>query len=154
MTPRAFLFLASGFGAGYLPVAPGTWGSLAALPLHWLFSRLSPTGYGIALAVTVALGVASAGAAEKILDRPDPGLVVIDEIAGMLVALAPFEPSLVTWTAGFLLFRLFDIVKPFPVGWLDTRLHGGLGIMADDLAAGAYAAGCLWILLRFSSAGG
>ncbi len=154
MTPRVLLFVASGFGAGYLPAAPGTWGSLVALPIHWLLSRLSPAGYGIALAVVVAVGMASAGAAEKILDRPDPGVVVIDEIAGMLVALAPFEPGLVTWVAGFLLFRCFDILKPFPVGWLDSRLHGGLGIMADDLAAGVYAAACLWLLLRLLGTAG
>ena len=86
-----------------------------------------------------AAGVISAGAVEKIVDRGDPGLVVIDEIVGQLITLscAPGEPKVAL--AGFLLFRLFDIFKPFPVGWIDQHLHGGLGIMLDDVAAGCYA---------------
>ena len=85
------------------------------------------------------VGVASAGSAEKILDRGDPGVVVIDEIVGVLIALAavPLHPAAAL--AGFALFRLFDIAKPFPVGWVDRHLHGGLGIMLDDVAAGLYA---------------
>ena len=83
--------------------------------------------------------MASAGAAEKILDRGDPGVVVIDEIVGVLIALAAVPLHPVAALAGFALFRLFDIAKPFPVGWVDRHLHGGLGIMLDDVAAGLYA---------------
>jgi phosphatidylglycerophosphatase A len=95
--------------------------------------------YLTVLAVLFVIGTVAAGAAEKILDRGDPGSVVIDEIVGQLLALtlAPAHP--LAALVGFALFRLFDIRKPFPVGWLDQRIHGGLGIMLDDVAAGIYA---------------
>ena len=85
------------------------------------------------------IGTIAAGAAEKIVDQSDPGLVVIDEIVGQLIVLsiAPKHPLAVV--AAFALFRLFDILKPFPVGWLDQHIHGGLGIMLDDVMAGLYA---------------
>ncbi len=135
---RLFMFLATGGYSGYLPKAPGTWGSLVGV---LLWSVLCHFPLAIYLTVTGLLflaGVASAGAAEKIVDRGDPGLVVIDEIVGQLLTLcmAPFGifPAL----AGFALFRLFDIMKPFPVNWFDSHLHGGLGIMLDDVIAGLY----------------
>jgi phosphatidylglycerophosphatase A len=101
--------------------------------------RLQPTSYWSILGILFVIGVFSAGAAEKIVDRGDPSLVVIDEIVGQLLALslAPAHPAAAL--AGFALFRLFDILKPFPVGWVDTHLHGGLGIMLDDVVAGLYA---------------
>jgi len=148
MTPRFIMLIATGIGVGYLPVASGTWGSLVALPIHFLLTRLGTGGYLVALGLLVFVAVGSAGAAEKILDRADPSAVVIDEIAGMLVTLAPFQPGVLTWGAGFLLFRFFDIVKPFPVRWFDRHIHGGIGIVADDLVAGLYAAGCLWLLTK------
>ena len=136
---RLLMFIATGAGSGYLPKAPGTWGTLVGLLLWWPLAGLSLTAYLATVAVLFIVGVASAGAAEKILDRGDPGVVVIDEIVGVLIALAavPLHPAAAL--AGFALFRLFDIAKPFPVGWLDRHLHGGLGIMLDDVAAGLYA---------------
>jgi len=94
------------------------------------------------------IGFFVAGSAEKILDRPDAGPIVIDEIVGMLITLtmAPAHP--VAWLLGFGLFRLFDITKPFPVSWFDTRIHGGLGIMLDDVIAGFYALISLQLLWR------
>ena len=136
---RLFLFIATGAGSGYLPKAPGTWGTLVGLLLWWPLAGLSLAAYLAAVAVLFIVGVASAGAAEKILDRGDPGVVVIDEIVGVLIALAAAPLHPVAALAGFALFRLFDIAKPFPVGWLDRHLHGGLGIMLDDVAAGLYA---------------
>ena len=136
---RLFLFIATGAGSGYLPKAPGTWGTLVGLLLWWPLAGLSLTAYLATVAVLFIVGVASAGAAEKILDRGDPGVVVIDEIVGVLIALAAAPLHPVAALAGFALFRLFDIAKPFPVGWLDRHLHGGLGIMLDDVAAGLYA---------------
>jgi phosphatidylglycerophosphatase A len=136
---RLFLFIATGAGSGYLPKAPGTWGTLVGLLLWWPLAGLSMAAYLAAVAVLFIVGVASAGAAEKILDRGDPGVVVIDEIVGVLIALAAVPLHPVAALAGFALFRLFDIAKPFPVGWLDRHLHGGLGIMLDDVAAGLYA---------------
>lgn len=136
---RLLMFIATGAGSGYLPKAPGTWGTLVGLLLWWPLAGLSLTAYLATVAVLFIVGVASAGAAEKILDRGDPGVVVIDEIVGVLIALAAVPLHPVAALAGFALFRLFDIAKPFPVGWLDRHLHGGLGIMLDDVAAGLYA---------------
>lgn len=136
---RLFLFIATGAGSGYLPKAPGTWGTLVGLLLWWPLAGLSLAAYLAAVAVLFIVGVASAGAAEKILDRGDPGVVVIDEIVGVLIALTAVPVHPAAALAGFALFRLFDIVKPFPVGWVDRHLHGGLGIMLDDVAAGLYA---------------
>ena len=136
---RLLMFIATGAGSGYLPKAPGTWGTLVGLLLWWPLAGLSLTAYLATVAVLFIVGVATAGAAEKILDRGDPGVVVIDEIVGVLIALAAVPLHPVAALAGFALFRLFDIAKPFPVGWVDRHLHGGLGIMLDDVAAGLYA---------------
>lgn len=136
---RLLMFIATGAYSGYLPIAPGTWGSAAGVLLWLLAGRLEPLPYFLIIAVLFVLGVGSAGAVEKIVDRPDPGIVVIDEIVGQLIALSfvPVHPGAAA--AGFVLFRLFDILKPFPVGWVDHHLHGGLGIMLDDVLAGLYA---------------
>ena len=139
------MFIASGAYSGYLPKAPGTWGSLVGI-VAWLgLSRLAIFPYTAVVAFLFIIGTAAAGAAEKIMDRPDPGLVVIDEIVGQLIALALVPHHPVAVLCGFLLFRLFDIFKPFPVGWLDQHLHGGLGIMLDDVMAGLYALAVLQI---------
>ena len=147
---KVFLFIATGFGSGWLPKAPGTWGSLAGMLLWLGLHQLAPASYAAALAVLFVLGTAAAGAAEKILDQGDPGAVVIDEIVGQLITLAFVPAHPLAIAAGFALFRFFDILKPFPVGWLDRHIHGGLGIMLDDVAAGACACLCLhaalWLL--------
>ena len=148
---RLLLFLATCGSVGYLPWAPGTWGSLLALPLHFFLSHLEPRLYWSSLLTVIVLAVAAAGAAEKILDRKDPGVVVIDEVAGMLVTMIGAPQSLLAYVAGFLLFRLFDIVKPFPVCWADRHLNGGVGIVMDDLLAGGYALLCLQLLFRLLS---
>ena len=136
---RLFMFIATGAGAGYLPKAPGTWGSLAGVLLWLIASRLDWPLYGAVIVALFILGVFSAGAAEKIVDKGDPSLVVIDEIVGQMIVLTitPMHPAGIF--AAFVLFRFFDILKPFPVGWLDRCLHGGLGIMLDDVAAALYA---------------
>jgi phosphatidylglycerophosphatase A len=135
---RLYMFIATGAYSGYLPKAPGTWGSMVGVLLWVAIAHLPLGTYWAIVGVLFVVGVISAGAAEKIVDRGDPGLVVIDEIVGQLIALgfAPVHPAAAL--AGFLLFRLFDILKPFPVNWLDNRLHGGLGIMLDDVMAGLY----------------
>ena len=141
------MFFATGFFSGYLPKAPGTWGSLVALPLWLALSFLSPSSYSLMLAAVFFIGWFVAGEAEKILDRPDPGCVVIDEIFGMFVTLFAAPRTWPALILAFLLFRLFDIVKPFPVSWLDRRINGGLGIMLDDAMAGIYAFLVLHLLL-------
>ena len=147
---RLLMFLATGCSVGYLPWAPGTWGSLLALPLHFALSRMAPRLYWSALLAVVVLAIVAAGAAEKILDRKDPGVVVIDEVAGMLVTMIGAPQNIFAYSAGFLLFRFFDIVKPFPVRWADQHLNGGLGIVMDDLLAGGYALLSLQLLVRLA----
>ncbi len=132
------MFIATGGGSGYLPKAPGTWGSLVGLLLWLPLGRLALSSYLVMLAGLLVIGVIAAGAAEKIVDRPDPGLVVIDEILGQLIVLAGAPLQVPVLIAAFVLFRFFDILKPWPVGWLDHHIHGGLGIMLDDAAAGLY----------------
>ncbi len=145
---KLFLFIATGAGSGYLPKAPGTWGSLVGVVLWLCLRPLALSTYLTVLAGLFIVGTMAAGAAEKLVDQGDPGLVVIDEIFGQLIALtlAPAHP--LAAVAGFILFRFFDIRKPFPVGWLDRRIHGGLGIMLDDAAAGLLALAVLQAGLR------
>lgn len=145
------MFIATGAYSGYLPKAPGTWGSLVGV-LLWAAGlyKLEPLAYAVMLGVLLLVGTAASGAAEKIVDQSDPGLVVVDEILGQLLtlALAPRHP--LAAVAGFALFRLFDILKPFPVNWLDQHIHGGLGIMLDDVAAGIYAFALLQVGIRLA----
>ena len=143
---RPGVLLATCGGIGYVPVAPGTAGSLVGLACYGLVRLGGDEWAQLALLVAVAAaGVWSSAAAERHFGRTDPGTIVIDEVAGMLLTLL-WVP--VTWTgafAAFALFRLFDIVKPFPVRRTE-RLGGGWGVMADDLAAGVYAHVALRIL--------
>lgn len=143
---RLFMALATGFGLGYLPKAPGTWGTLLALPIHYLIVQLPQQGYIAAIAIIIVIAVLSAGAAEKIIDKPDPGCVVIDEVAGMLITMIAIPAHPLAWLLAFILFRIFDILKPFPVNFFDQRFHGGLGIVLDDLMAGLYALASLQLL--------
>ncbi len=145
---RLFMWLATGFGSGYLPIAPGTWGSLVALPLHFLLIRLPLTWYAAALIGIFFLAVISAGAAEKIMDKKDPGIVVSDEIIGQLITLIGAPSNILVWLAGFTLFRLFDILKPWPVCFFDRHINGGLGIVLDDVFAGLYGLIALQLLIR------
>jgi phosphatidylglycerophosphatase A len=133
------MFIATGAGSGYLPKAPGTWGSLVGVLLWFLLRPLPLAPYCILVAGLFVLGTVAAGAAEKIVDHGDPGLVVIDEIVGQIIALTTVPAHPLWIILGFVFFRFFDILKPFPVGWLDSHIHGGLGIMLDDVAAGLYA---------------
>lgn len=131
--------LATWFGAGLLPKAPGTWGSLAALPFAWVIVEIG----GRPLLALAILAVFFAGwwAAERTaigLGIQDPGKVVIDEVAGQWLVLLAAPPNLLFYALGFLLFRLFDITKPWPVSWADRQVKGGLGIMLDDVLAGIY----------------
>jgi len=143
------MFIATGAYSGYLPKAPGTWGSLVGVALWFALRFLSLPIYFALLGGLFFLGVIAAGAAEKIVDRPDPGLVVIDEIVGQLIALAAVPLSLPWVICAFVFFRFFDILKPFPVGWLDEHIHGGLGIMLDDVLAGCYALLLLQLIMLY-----
>ena len=144
-------WIATGFGSGLSPIAPGTAGSLAAL-LPWLALReLSWPLVLIVIVFAFVLGVWASSWAVRTLRISDPGVVVWDEFVGQWIALAPllWLPRPGWWIlAGFILFRIFDIAKPWPVSWADRRLEGGLGVMLDDVFAGIYAAIALVILTR------
>ncbi len=132
-----WLWLAVGFGSGLVPVAPGTAGSLVAALAYLGLGRLAWPWQVLAVAAVTLLGTVAAARAERVWGE-DPGRVVVDEVAGQWIALFALPPTWGWVAAGFCLFRLFDITKPPPCRRLE-RLPGGLGVMADDLAAGLYA---------------
>lgn len=146
------LAIATGAGAGRSPIAPGTAGAAIGLAASAILTTTAgpPAALTGALLVT-ALGFFSAGAAARTIGEPDPGRVVIDEVAGQMIALLFLPPTVPVWIAAFLLFRILDIVKPFPARRLED-LPGSSGIMTDDLVAGLYANGILqlarWLLAR------
>lgn len=135
---RLILPLATWGGTGYLPLAPGTWGTAAALPLWWLLSHLGPLGYALALAGIFIVAVLVAGPAQALLSQTDPSAIVIDEAVGLLVALAGVPLNWTLALTGFLLFRALDILKPWPISWFD-RGHSGFHVVLDDVAAGLLA---------------
>ena len=133
------MMIATGGYAGRVPFAPGTVGSLIGIPITFLLSKGS---WPVALSATVLLTYAAvwaAGEAERLLEAKDPGCIVIDEIAGMVVTMLGLPFTFFTATAGFMLFRVFDILKPPPVRQLDRQMSGGWGIVMDDVAAGIMA---------------
>ena len=137
MIDRLCKMIASVFYVGYLPVAPGTLGSLAAVLLYYFICRNTIMMSAVIL-VIIILGFVTSGRMEKIFGEKDPGEIVIDEFSGMLISLYRMPPTMGYVVAGFLLFRFFDIVKPRPIKNLE-KLKGSLGIMSDDIMAGIYA---------------
>jgi phosphatidylglycerophosphatase A len=135
---RLRTLLATAGGVGLAPVAPGTFGSLPGLVFAWLAWKGGPWTGVIVVVVLVVVGTWAADGAARVLGESDPGRVVIDEVAGQVMTLLFLEPTWRVLAAGFFLFRLFDVLKPFPARQLE-RIDGGSGIMADDLAAGVYA---------------
>ncbi len=136
-------WLATWFGSGLLPRAPGTWGSLAALPFAWVLIQYGgPYVLIIATLSVLILGTLVSEHYSRVTARSDPGEVVIDEVAGLWLTLLPVAHT-IGWlelAIGFALFRLFDIWKPWPVSLADRQIKGGVGIMIDDVIAGLYAA--------------
>jgi phosphatidylglycerophosphatase A len=128
--------LASVFGAGYAPVASGTVGSLVTAVAVWLLP-LTPARIGVALVVVVLVGMWAGSRVERVLGRKDPGIIVIDEVAGMLLSVILLPRTIPVLVTAFLLFRLFDVWKPFPARE-SQALSGGMGVMVDDLIAGTY----------------
>lgn len=135
---------AFGFGAGLAPKAPGTFGTLAAIPVYWLIQDLSLPLYGLWLVITFALGVYWCDRSSRALEVHDHPGIVWDEMVGywltMICAPAGWEWMLI----GFILFRLFDIAKPWPISVADKKIHGGFGIMFDDVLAALFA----WVVLQ------
>jgi phosphatidylglycerophosphatase A len=153
-------WIASGFGCGFVPGAPGTVGSLVAVPLFVAIQRLHPFAIWTAIALVFAIGTWAASRVIRALGREDPGVIVIDEWVGQWLTLALLDlatrtlgvalPS--TWAmlaVGFVLFRICDIAKPWPASWADRQVEGGFGTMLDDafagLWAGVLASAALWV---------
>ncbi|WP_319525652.1 phosphatidylglycerophosphatase A [uncultured Desulfosarcina sp.] len=136
---KAIVFMATWGLIGFSPLAPGTIGSMAALPLCFLISAMDTVWGTVFLLALISFSIRIANGAEKIVGQQDPGMVVIDEVCGMAVTLfaLPFTPIFVI--GGFALFRVFDILKPFPIRWFDKTVKGGLGIILDDIVAGIFA---------------
>ena len=132
-------FLALGFGSGLAPKAPGTFGTLAALPLYFLMMDLSLTSYLLLTLVVTIVGFWICDIAAKDMDVHDHGAIVWDEIAGLLITMIAAPVSITALVVGFGLFRFFDILKPWPIKLLDRHVKGGFGIMIDDVLAGVFA---------------
>lgn len=146
------VLLATWFGAGYLPKAPGTWGSLGALPFAWL---IVDRGGVLALSIAIIIVfIAGIWASKDFMARTgahDPGAIVIDEVAGQWIVLlaVPLDP--VAYFIAFVLFRLFDIFKPWPISWADRRIEGAWGVMLDDVLAGLFGLAILQLLLLYGA---
>ena len=142
-------FLAVGFGSGLSPKAPGTMGTLAAIPLYLLVSGLSTPWFIGLLVLGFVAGIRICQSATDAIGMPDHGAIVWDEVIGFGVTMIA-APAGWEWVlAGFVLFRLFDILKPWPISWFDRQVKGGLGIMLDDIVAGIFACLTLQILAHF-----
>ena len=139
-----------GFGSGLSPKAPGTVGTVMAIPLWLLLQQLPLAAYAGALLLTFAFGVFCCGYTARAMGVHDDGSIVWDEFVGFWITMValPAEPLWIL--AGFVLFRFFDIIKPWPIKWLDKKVHGGFGVMIDDVLAGVFAAVILHAVLAFA----
>jgi phosphatidylglycerophosphatase A len=142
-------FLAFGFGSGASPFLPGTVGSLMALPFYWVLQYLPPLQYALVVVVGFAVGVLICDKTSRDLGVEDHGGIVWDEIIGMWATLFLAPAGWLPMIIGFLLFRVFDIVKPWPVSLADKKVKGGFGVMLDDLLAAVYAGVALHLVLYF-----
>ncbi len=142
---KLILVGATGFGLGRIPVAPGTFGTLAAIPLIWLMEWMNPGPMAFFLVSLILLSVYVADKAETLMGEKDPGPIVIDEIAGYCVTMTLVPVSWITILLGFIAFRCFDILKPAPVKYFEEKFSGGAGIVLDDIMAGVLAA----LVLKF-----
>jgi len=136
---KFILFWATGFGVGYSPVAPGTVGTLIAIPVYYFLSNISSPIYEITLVGFFFLSVWISENAEIFFGKKDDQRIVIDEIMGFLITMLWVPKTTILMGVGFFLFRFFDIVKPFPIRRLEKKLKGGYGVVADDVMAGVYA---------------
>jgi phosphatidylglycerophosphatase A len=136
---RPICFLGLGFGSGLAPKAPGTFGTLAAVPIVWGMQSLSLTNYLLVTLIAFIVGIWICQQSAQWLQMEDPSAVVWDEIVGYMVTMIAAPQGWEWLVLGFILFRIFDIWKPWPIKWADQKLHGGFGIMVDDVIAGVFA---------------
>jgi phosphatidylglycerophosphatase A len=141
---KSVMALATGFFTGYIPFAPGTFGSILGLPFCFLLSKTKLPVAILFILVFIFFAIWISSRAEKILKQNDPGCIVIDEIAGIMVTFLGLPFNTISVAAGFVIFRFFDILKPFPIRFMERKLAGGTGIVLDDVAAGI----CSNIVLR------
>lgn len=139
-------FLALGFGSGLAPKAPGTFGTLAAIPLIILCADLSTLHYALLVLLLSVIGIYLCDYTAKAVDVHDHPAIVWDEIVGLFITMFMVPLTWQTILVGFILFRVFDIFKPWPISWLDKHCHGGFGIMIDDIVAGLAALACMHII--------
>lgn len=137
------------FFIGYLPLIPGTFGSIAGVGIFYLLNGSSWLVYSLSVLCIIALGLLTSGRMEKLLNKKDPGCIVIDEVMGMLIALSFLPPDPKIIILAFLMFRILDTLKPYPAGRLQN-MHGAIGVMGDDLVAGIYANIVLQVILRLN----
>jgi len=145
---RIAVWLATVGGLGYAPIAPGTFGSAAGVAVYWLTRHWSNPAQLAIIVVVSLVGTWAATRAAVHFGKEDPGQVVIDEVAGQLVTLAFTGAGVAATVAAFLIFRILDIIKPYPANRFE-RLPGGVGIMADDLMAGVYGCVLVHLMIRF-----
>ncbi|EGQ9179186.1 phosphatidylglycerophosphatase A [Vibrio alginolyticus] len=148
--------LATGFGSGLSPFIPGTMGTLAAVPFFLFLAQLPFTAYVIVVLISCVIGIQICQVTSADMKVHDHGSIVWDEFAGFWITMSivpALNIPLTEWKwliTGFILFRFFDMVKPWPIGWLDKRVHGGLGIMVDDIVAGVMAGVALFLVAKYA----
>jgi phosphatidylglycerophosphatase A len=147
MRDKVIKFLATGAYVGLSPVMPGTVGTLWGIPIAWALTCTSTLIDALIIIALFVVAVIVSGEAERIDRKKDPSSVIIDEIVGFLVAIFYLPFTLFTVVAAFVLFRFFDILKPFPIGLIDRRVKGGAGIVIDDVVAGIFANVVLQIIM-------
>lgn len=137
-------FIAFGFGSGLLPKMPGTWGTLAAIPLYLLIANYPLWLYSLLTLLLIIFSIYISGVTARDIGVHDHPGIVIDEIVGFLLTMLALPVNWLWISAGFILFRIFDIWKPWPIRWVDRQVKGGVGIVVDDLLAAVYA----WLILQ------
>lgn len=143
-TKEPYVWLASWFGCGFINPAPGTWGSLGALPSGIILYMVGgASGLAVAAFIITLIGLWSADKFDKAMDGHDSKMIVIDEVAGQWIALIPAALNPILILFAFLFFRFFDILKPWPISFIDKKVPGALGVMGDDILAGLFAAICV-----------
>lgn len=142
-------FLSMGFGSGLAPIASGTFGTLAAIPIYIVASYVSVMALAILTIASILGGIYLCGRTTRALGVQDHSAIVWDEFAGFFVTMLWVPMTVKTVIAGFFVFRLFDIVKPWPASYFDSKVNGGVGVMMDDVVAGLYASGVVYALYRW-----
>lgn len=147
---KAYVWLASWFGCGFINPAPGTWGSLGALPFGLcIVAFMGVNGLFVAILLVTVTGLWAADRFDQSMDGHDSKMIVIDEVAGQWIALIPAGLNPLLVLTAFVAFRFFDILKPWPIGHIDKKVKGAAGVMGDDLVAGVFASICVFLLSSY-----